>query len=1084
MPRFALRFPYFILMLCLVIALVGVVTVVRMPVDLFPEIDMPVVVVATFYNGMPPQQIEADITNTFERFFTLAANVDHSESRSLTGVSLIKVYFKPGTDANAALSNISNLAMADLRRLPPGTLPPVVLGMTASTQPVCLVTLKGQGLNETRLKDLAQFQVRNQISSVQGASVPQPYGGTYRQIQIYVDPLKLEARNLSLSDVVKSVDSSNLILPAGDVRIGSKDFNIYANSQFPDANAMNQMPLKSVGNSSVLVADVGHAEDAGALQYNIVRIDGQRSVYVPIFKQGGGSNTITIVNGIKAAIQHLVDIPDALHVAVVFDQSIFVKMAISNVTREALIGLVLTGMMILIFLGSPRATVAVLLAVPLSMLVCLLITNFMGGSINTMILGGLALVFSRLIDNGVIVLENIFRFMETGASPHEAAEKGGTEVAMAVLAATFTTAIVFFPVTFFSGVSKYIFTPLALGVALSIFASYFFAMTVVPLFCSMFVRLDPLGQMHEGDVDAVKGRKPSFFTHFLVTFNRYFHRLLEWYEALAMRAMLRPGLTTLAISAGMVVVLAATLPFLGRSYFPRTDPGQFIINVRMPSGTRLEVSNEYIAKVEDVIRSVVKPKDLDMIVSNIGVYPDLSAIYTTNASMDTAFVQTSLKEDHSIGSYEYMRQVQAKLSQQMPELSTYFQAGGLVDSVINQGLPAPIDIQIKSQNMQQSYDLAGQLAAKIRSMPGISNVYIPQSINYPGLELNIDRERASLIGLSARDVVDNVITALTSDGMVAPSYWIDPKSGNNYMVTVQYANRLLNNMTMEDLKNIPLHGVKPAGYTPMQEGQQADPAGAQLSREAQSSGSVPLGEVADIQQINTPTEVDHYQIRRVIDVYVAPKTEALQDAGASIERLVAQTKHDRNTVINVRGAEVEMNQAFHDFGIGLIIAVLLVYLILMAQFRSFIDPFIILMAIPPGLVGVALILVFTGSTLNIMSLMGVIMMTGIVVSNSILIVEFAGILHADGQPLLDAVVHSCKIRLRPILMTSLATLLGMIPMALGLEAGSEQYAPLARAIIGGLALSVVVTVFLVPAVYLLIHGRGENRSAVAEAEHA
>src|SRR5581483_10087472 len=352
-----------------------------------------------------------------------------------------------------------------------------------------------------------------------------------------------------------------------------------------------------------------------------------------------------------------------------------------------------------------------------------------------------------------------------------------------------------------------------------------------------------------------------------------------------------------------------------------------------------------------------------------------------------------------------------------------------------------------------------------RSMPGISNVYIPQSINYPGLELNIDRERASLIGLSARDVVDNVITALTSDGMVAPSYWIDPKSGNNYMVTVQYANRLLNNMTMEDLKNIPLHGVKPAGYTPMQEGQQADPAGAQLSREAQSSGSVPLGEVADIQQINTPTEVDHYQIRRVIDVYVAPKTEALQDAGASIERLVAQTKHDRNTVINVRGAEVEMNQAFHDFGIGLIIAVLLVYLILMAQFRSFIDPFIILMAIPPGLVGVALILVFTGSTLNIMSLMGVIMMTGIVVSNSILIVEFAGILHADGQPLLDAVVHSCKIRLRPILMTSLATLLGMIPMALGLEAGSEQYAPLARAIIGGLALSVVVTVFLVPAVY-------------------
>jgi multidrug efflux pump subunit AcrB len=1060
-------------MLCLVIALIGTVTVARMPVDLFPEIDMPVVVVATFYNGMPPQQIEADITNTFERFFTLAANVDHSESRSLTGVSLIKIYFKPGTDANAALSNIANLAMADLRRLPPGTLPPVVLGMTASTQPVCLVTLEGKGLNETQLKDLAQFQVRNQISNVQGASVPQPYGGTYRQIQIYVDPLKLEARNLSLSDVVTSVDSSNLILPAGDVRIGSKDYNIYANSQFPSASSMNDMPLKSVGNSSVLVGDVGKAVDAGALQYNIVRIDGQRSVYVPIFKQGGGSNTITIVNGIKAAIQHLVDIPASLKTAVVFDQSVFVKLAISNVSREAAIGLLLTGLMILIFLGSPRATVAVLLAVPLSMLVCLLITNSMGGSINTMILGGLALVFSRLIDNGVIVLENIFRFMEMGAPPREAAEKGGSEVAMAVLAATFTTAIVFFPVTFFSGVSRYIFTPLALGVVLSIFASYIFAMTVVPLYCALFVR------PHGGD-ESAEQKKVSIFTRFDREFNTRFQAMLNWYETVARRAMLRPGFTTIVIAGGMAVLLAVTLPFLGRAYFPRTDPGQFVINVRMPSGTRLEVSNDYIAKVENIIRGVVKPQDLDMIVSNIGVYPDLSAIYTTNASMDTAFVQTSLKEDHSTGSYEYMRRVQARLAREMPELSTYFQAGGLVDSVINQGLPAPIDIQIKSQQMSEAYGLAQQLAARVRAMPDVSNVYIPQSINYPGLQLNIDRERASLIGLSAKDVVDNVITALTSDGMVAPSYWIDPKSGNNYMVTVQYANRWINNMSMEDLKNIPLRGVKPAGYSPMQQGEQADPASAQLPQGDHASGYVPLGEVADIEQINTPTEVDHYQIRRVIDVYVAPKGEALQSVGARIERLVAQTPHDKNTVIDVRGAVIEMNQAFHDFGVGLIIAVLLVYLILMAQFRSFIDPFIILMAIPPGLLGVVLILLVTGSTLNIMSLMGVIMMTGIVVSNSILIVEFAGILHKDGQPLLDAVVNSCKIRLRPILMTSLATLLGMIPMAIGLEAGSEQYAPLARAIIGGLALSVVVTVFLVPAVYLLIHGRRENRAALEE----
>lgn len=1074
MPKFALNYPFFIIMLCLMVMLVGVVGVSSMPVDLFPNIDLPVVVVATFYNGMPPQQIEADITNTFERFFTLAANVDHSESRSLTGVSLIKIYFKPGTNADAALSNIANLAMADLRRLPPGTLPPVVLGMDASTQPVCLVTLKGQGLNETSLKDIAQFQVRNQISSVSGASVPQPYGGTYRQIQIYVDPLKMEARNLSLNDVVKSVNSSNLILPAGDVRIGSKDFNIYANSQFPDANSMNEMPLKSVGNSSVLVADIGKAVDSGALQYNIVRIDGQRSVYVPIFKQGGDSNTITIVNGMKEAIKHLVDIPATLKTDVVFDQSIFVKMAVKNLIKEASIGLVLTGVMILVFLGSPRATFAVLLSIPLSALVCLLLTKAMGGSINTMILGGLALAFSRLIDDSVVVLENIFRFMEMGEPPRVAAEKGGMEVSLAVLAATSTTSIVFFPVTFLSGISKYIFTPLALGVVLSIFASYFFAMTVVPLFCATFINLK------HGEKET---EKPGFFSRFERKFNEKFQTLLNWYEGLAKRAMQRPGFTAASILGGVVVILALLFPFLGRAYFPRTDPGQFVTNVRMPSGTRIEVSNDYIAKVENIIRSVVKPSDLGMIVSNIGVYPDLSAIFTTNASMDTAFVQTSLKEDHSIGSYEYMQRVRAKLSKEMPELTTYFQAGGLVDGVINQGLPAPIDVQVSSNNMDRAYALAKQMAAKIKALPNVSDVYIPQDLEYPGIALNIDREKASLIGLSAKDVVDNVITAMTSDGQVAPSYWIDPKSGNNYMVTVQYANRIIDNMSMEDFKNIPLRGIRPAGYTPGQEGRQAGGLPPQDWTGDHSSGYTPLSSVADIKLINTPTEVDHYQIRRVIDIYVATKGEALQGVGGDINKFLSNTKTDRNTVLKVRGAVISMNRSFEEFGLGLIISVLLVYLILMAQFTSFIDPFIILMAIPPGLAGVVMILFVTGSTLNIMSLMGVIMMTGIVVSNSILIVEFAGILHKQGLPLVEAVIRSCRVRLRPILMTSLATLLGMIPMALGFEAGSEQYAPLARAIIGGLGVSVVVTVFLVPAVYLLIHGRREKKLAVAGEAH-
>jgi hydrophobic/amphiphilic exporter-1 (mainly G- bacteria), HAE1 family len=1039
MPKFALAYPYFVIMVCLVVAVVGVTTVGRMPVDLFPQINIPVVVVATFYAGMPPQQIEADITNTFERFFTLGSNIDHIESRSLTGVSLIKIYFQPGTDSDAALSNIANLAMADLRRLPPGTLPPVVLKFDASSLPVCLLTLKGQGLSETQLKDLAQFQVRNQVANVPGASVPQPFGGTYRQIQVFVDPMKLEAHQLSLMDVVKAINQSNLILPAGDVRVGNRDYNIYANSQVPKVEQINQVPLKSVGLGSVLVADIGKAEDAGAIQTNIVRIDGQKSVYIPILKQGGDSNTIAIVNGIKEAIKDLVDVPDVLKTAVVFDQSIFVKTAVVNLLKEGGIGLALTALMILLFLGSPRATFAVLLSIPLSALTCFLVMNAMGGSINTMLLGGLALAFSRLIDDSVVVLENIFRFMEQGVAPREAAEKGGMEVALAVLAATSTTSIVFFPVSFFYGVSRYLFADLALGVVISIFASYIFAMTVVPLYCAYFIRLDSHGEeRHENP----KG----WLARVVHKFNEFFQRLLNYYEGKVTRALERPGRTAIYILASIVVLFAVLFPFVGRAYFPRTDPGQFVINVKAPSGTRLEVSDKYIAQVERDIRSVIPKSDLEMIVSNIGITPDLSAIYTSNSAMDTAFVQINLREDHKVGSYEYMQRVREKLASDLPQLSIYLQAGGLVDSVVNQGLPAPLDIQVSDNNLDEGYSIARKLALQLKGSKLVSDVLIPQAIDFPGLELNIDRQQASLLGLTPRDVVDNVITALTSDGMIAPSYWIDPKTGNNYMLTVQYSNEKVGNMTMTDFRNIPLRAPKNASYTPLQS-------------------------VARIVPINTPTEVDHYQIRRVVDIYVMPHTEDLSGINSEVNHLLNGLTLPKNATIRVQGAVVGMNQSFLRFALGLLLAVILVYLILMAQFRSFIDPFIILTAIPPGLAGVLIILWMTGTTLNIMSLMGVIMMTGIVVSNSILIVEFSGILHSRGLPLKQAVVEACKVRLRPILMTSLATLLGLIPMALGIEAGSEQYAPLARAVIGGLAVSVVVTVFLVPAVYLIIHGR-------------
>ncbi len=1040
MSGFSIKYPFFVIVACLMVAIVGAVTLVRMPVDLFPPINIPVVVVATFYSGMPPQQIETDITNPFERFFTLGSGIDHIESRSLPGVSLIKIYFQPGTNADADLSTISNLAMADLRRLPPGTLPPVVLKFDASSLPVCLITLKGQGLNETQLRDLGQYTVRNQIANVPGASVPQPFGGRYRQIMVYVDPLKLDAHELSVMDVVHAVNQSNLILPAGDVKIGPYDYNLYTNSQVPTATAIDDMPLKSVGQASVLVRDVGKALDAQAIQTNIVRVDGQRSVYLPILKQGGDTNTIAVVDGIKEAISRLVDIPKQLIAKVVFDQSVFVRMAIENLLHEGTIGLILTGLMILLFLGSLRATAAVFLSIPLSALAAFLALSVSGGTVNTMVLGGLALAFSRLIDNSVVVLENIFRHLEMGEPPEVAAEKGGKEVSLAVLAATITTAIVFFPVVFLYGVSRFLFVALAMAVVLSLAASYVVAMTVVPLFCAKLIH------KHEADEEVGEGAIGARFGIFAKKFNVHFERMLGAYDRTLAKTLLRPAAATLGL-AGVSLLTLTLYPLMGVAFFPRTDPGQFVVNIKAPSGTRVELNEQYIKQVESIVRDIVPPNELGMIVSNIGITTDFSAIYTPNSAPHTAFVQVSLKEGHKVGSYEYMAKVRRKIGQELPQLSTYFQSGGLVDAVLNMGMPAPIDIQVSGSHLKQAYATATEIAGRARALSGVSDVLIPQDLDYPALRLNVDREKASLIGLNQQEVVDNIITALTSNGMIAPDYWIDPKSGNPYMLTVQYPEDAIKSMS--DLRQIPLRG--PGIKIP-----------------------TTLDTVVNVENIQSPTEVDHCQLFRVIDVYVSPKSEDLGKVAGQLEKIVKGTKVPEGVRVNLRGSVQGMRSSFKSFGIGLILAIVLVYLVLVAQFASFLDPFIILLAIPPGLAGVLLFLLATGTTLNVMSLMGVVMMVGIVVSNSILIVEFARKLHGEGKPLREAVSVASRLRLRPVLMTSLATLLGLIPMAMKLGTGAEAYAPLARAIIGGLLVSVVVTVYLVPAAYLWFHSKEER----------
>ena len=1046
MARFAIRFPYFIIVACLMTGVVGITSLVRMPVDLLPNINIPVVVVATFFSGMPPEQIEADITGRFERFFTLGSGIEHIESRSLPGVSLIKIYFQPGSDPDSAVTQISNLAMANLRRLPPGTLPPVVLKFDASSLPVCLITLKGEGLNETQLRDLGQYTVRNQVANVPGASAPQPFGGRYRQIMIYVDPLKLEAHQLSVMDVVRTVNDSNLIMPAGHVVIGPFDYSLYTNSQLDTIEEINQVPLKTIDGASVMVASVGQARDAAQIQTSVVRVDGQRSVYLPILKQGGDVNTIAVVDGVKRAVAGLLDVPKSLITSVIFDQSAFVKTAIRNLVHEAAIGLVLTGLMILVFLGSFRATAAVFLSVPLSALATFICLSVGENSVNAMVLGGLALAFSRLIDNSVVVLENIFRHMELGESPVVAAQKGGQEVALPVLAATLTTSIVFFPVVFLYGVSKFLFTALALSVVLSLLASYFIAMTVVPLFCAKWIKID-VG--HEGAEHTPKNAMDRFNGWF----NRKFQGMLGQYDRAIGWALVWPKATVIGL-LGVFVLSLALVPMLGLAYFPRTDPGQFLINLKTPTGTNIAITEQAVARVEAIIREEVEPDDLNLLVSNIGSTPGFSSMYTPNSASHTAFVQASLHEGHRIGSYEYMDRVRSRIRRELPQLTTYFQSGGLVDAVLNLGVPTPIDVQVTGSDLEAAYATASRLATAIRALPGVNDVLIPQDIDAPSLRLNIDRVQASKLGVTPKEVISNVITALTSNAMIAPSYWVDPRSGNDYFLTVQYLEDQVK--TLGDLRAIPI-------------------------RASNRPEPTRLDAVADISMVQAPTEVDHYQLRRVIDLYISPAEEDIAKLTTGIERIIKQTSLPEGVRVVIRGTVQRMRASFASFGLGLILSVVLVYLVLVAQFASFRDPLLILLAIPTGLTGVIVTLLLTGTTLNVMSLMGVVMMVGIVVSNSILIVEFTRHLRKDGVPLQQAVALACRVRLRPVLMTSLATIIGLLPMAAKLGEGSEAYAPLARAIIGGLTISVITTIFIVPAAYFLAYRNREGQAGTEQA---
>ncbi|WP_031496035.1 efflux RND transporter permease subunit [Bryobacter aggregatus] len=1030
MASFSIRNPYFIVVCALILLLAGSVTLLRMPVDMFPALNQTVVAVATFYPGMPPEQVEKNITERQERFFTLAPGIEHIESRSLTGAGIIKIFFRPGTNPDAAISTVTNLAAAEQRRMPPGTLPPIVVRFDASSLPVCLIALRGDGLSEAQLRDVGHYRVRTQVAKVQGAAVPPPFGGRYRQIMVYVDPQKLEAHAMSAMDVVRAINESNLIMPAGTVKIGPVDYPIYTNSQFTNLDGILDLPIRTNGLAAVRVGDVAKVHDAAQVQFNTVRVDGQPSVYQPVLRQGGDANTIRIVDAVRAEAKRLLDVPENLEARVVFDQSKFIKNAIETLLEEGGIGLVLVTITILVFLGSARATVAVFFSIPLSALAAILFLKVTNGSLNSMTLGGLALAFSRLIDDSVVVLENIFRHMEMGKTPREAAEQGTKEVALPVLASTLTTAIVFLPVVLLTGVSQDLFVALGSMVVMSLAASYIVSMTLVPLFCAF--------------VPGLHGHSPKWFT----LFNMLFVKLMVGYERTVNRGMRSPGLVVVLGLATLAVTLPLW-PLLGKSFFPRTDAGQFVINLKAASGTSLEETERKVIRVEQIVKRIVLPEDLDMMVGNIGVVPDFSAIYTPNSSPHTGFLQVSLKEKHKLSSQEYMRRVRAALHSEMPEVVAYFQSGGFVDAVLNFGMPAPIDLQISGPDLPSIHAAAIDLARQLKTVPGVSDVFIPQDIDSPALRIDVDRTQASLLGLTQREIASNLITSVASNTMIAPTFWTDPKSSNDYFLAVQMPENSVKNVSQ--LQKLPLR--------------------------TKGDGIVNLDAVAHLTRVEGPTEVAHYGLRKVVDIYVNLHGEDLSRPEKTIQNIVAKADLSKGVTATLRGAVEGMHTSFASFGLGLCFALILLYLVLVAQFKSFLDPALILLAIPPGAAGVLLTLYLTGTTVNVQSLMGVIMMSGIVVSNSILLVDAAHREREQGLSAAEAASMAGQIRLRPILMTSLATIIGMLPMAMALGTGSEAYAPLARSIVGGLTVSLITTIFLVPAAYTLVYRRRERLAA-------
>ncbi len=1037
----ALRRPYTFIVMALVIILLTPITILRTPTDIFPDIDIPVVSVVWFYSGLSPQDMADRIVANSERGITTTVNdIEHMESQSVYGLGVIKVFFRPGTNVQGAIAQITAIAQTTVRGLPPGTTPPLIISYSASTTPIIQLGLSSKTLPEQQLFDLGQNFLRNYLATVPGAATPYPYGGKVRQVQVDLDLPKLQAYGLQPNDIVNAVNAQNIILPSGTIKMGSLEYNVEMNGTPQTIAELNDLPVKTSNGSTLYMRDVAHIRDGFSPQTNIVRQDGNRGALMSIYKNGNAS-TLQIVAGVKNIVQQAAQaLPPELKVTALFDQSLFVRASIYGVLREGLIAAALTAVMILIFLGDWRPTIVISISIPLSIFVSIILLGAIGQTINIMTLGGLALAVGILVDDATVEIENIERNLALGKEMRQAILDGAQQIAVPALVSTLSICIVFVPMFFLAGVAKFLFVPLAEAVSFAMLASYLLSRTLIPTLVMYIMR------GHEHREEAPK----SALGRFQRGFERKFEDFRRGYERLLETTLEHRGVFVICFLAFCLLSLGI-YSFLGQDFFPQVDAGLLRLHVRARPGLRVEETARLCDEVEAAVRQEIPQGQLQTVLDNIGLpNSGINQSYSSSGTIGTsdAEILIALDPEHHPPTADLTRRLRQVLPRRFPGVEFFFQPADIVTQILNFGLPAPIDVQIIGTDMQSSYTIAQQIANKMRHIPGTADVHVQQLLSLPTLHMDIERTRVTQVGLTARDVATSALVSLSGSFQTSPNFWLNPKNEVTYQMAVQSPQYRMTDM--QDLLNIPVNSAQ----------------GPQL-----------MGNLVQLTPVTRPATVSHWNVAPVIDVYASTQDRDLGAVAAETDKVIKEFNGHlpRGTQIVVRGQVATMRSSFFGLGVGLAGAILLVYLLIVINFQSWLDPFIIITALPGALAGICWLLLLTHTTLSVPSLTGAVMCMGVATANSILMVSFAREQMDEGVPAVKAAVAAGYTRVRPVLMTALAMIIGMVPMALGFGEGGEQNAPLGRAVIGGLLFATVATLFFVPSVFAMVHGRREAK---------